>query len=231
MDNKIISSTNTSFLKIIAIGSMLLDHIGKILYPNIIILQIIGRIAFPIFAYCISVGYLYTSNVKKYIFRLLIIGVLSQPVYIIAFDLPWYKLNIFFTLLIGLLYIHLIKKKHWYSLMLLLMVCLLLTFKVNYNIFSYTMIGSLLTLFFHLNKNKKTRSIFISSFILLICLPLIYQSSISVYNIRIPTQAFAIFSLPFIYTKTNFNIHINKYIFYIFYPLHLLILYLIKITN
>lgn len=228
---KIVSNTNTGFLKLIAVVSMLLDHIGKVFCPNIILLQIIGRISFPIFAYCISVGYLYTTNIKKYIFRLLIIGILSQPIYVLAFDIPWYKLNILFTLLIGLLFIYLIEKKHWCKLMLLLIICLSLTFKVNYNIFSYTMIGSLLSVFFYLNRKNKTFSILISSLILLVFLPLIYQYSISIFNIKIPLQAFAIFSLPFIYIKTNFNIYMNKYIFYIFYPLHLFIIYIIKIIK
>ncbi len=43
-------------LKIIAIVTMVSDHIGKILYPELLLLQIIGRLSFPIFAYLIALG-------------------------------------------------------------------------------------------------------------------------------------------------------------------------------
>ena len=53
-------------LKLIAIVSMLLDHVGKIFFPKILILQIIGRLAFPIFAFFIAEGFYYTRNKLKY---------------------------------------------------------------------------------------------------------------------------------------------------------------------
>lgn len=67
---RIQGNLDTSFLKIIAIFAMTLDHVGKALFPEMIMLQIIGRIAFPILAYCIVVGCLYTHDFKKYIMRL-----------------------------------------------------------------------------------------------------------------------------------------------------------------
>ncbi|MBR6552622.1 MAG: hypothetical protein IKT89_07260, partial [Clostridia bacterium] len=53
-------------LKIIAMFSMLLDHIGKVLLPQYPILQIIGRLAFPIFAFMIAEGCFYTKNKTRY---------------------------------------------------------------------------------------------------------------------------------------------------------------------
>ena len=47
---------NASIFKIIAMVTMLIDHIGMILFPNIAILRIIGRLAFPIFAYFVAEG-------------------------------------------------------------------------------------------------------------------------------------------------------------------------------
>ena len=52
-------------LKIIAAAAMLIDHIGAYLLPQVRILRIIGRIAFPIFAFMIAEGCRYTKN-KKY---------------------------------------------------------------------------------------------------------------------------------------------------------------------
>lgn len=66
MINKVISTnTNTSWLKIIALITMTCDHIGKMFFPKITILQIVGRIAFPLFAYCLAVGCIYTYDIKK----------------------------------------------------------------------------------------------------------------------------------------------------------------------
>ena len=56
---------NGNQLKIIALIAMTLDHIGKMLLPGFTILQIIGRLAFPIFAYMIAEGCRYTKNRKK----------------------------------------------------------------------------------------------------------------------------------------------------------------------
>ena len=53
-------------LKIIAMVSMLFDHVGKELLPQYPILQIIDRLAFPIFAYMIAEGCFYTKNIIKY---------------------------------------------------------------------------------------------------------------------------------------------------------------------
>ena len=57
---------NAFTLKMIATVAMLIDHIGAVLFPQIEILRIIGRIAFPIFAYMIAEGCVHTKSKKKY---------------------------------------------------------------------------------------------------------------------------------------------------------------------
>ena len=106
LEAKIKSNLDTNFLKLIAASTMLIDHIGYIFFPNIIWLRIIGRISFPLFAYCIVVGFLYTRDIIKYSMRLGIFGIISQPFYVLAFDLSWSELNIFPSLLMGLLMIY-----------------------------------------------------------------------------------------------------------------------------
>lgn len=109
-DNKARLQTNldTDFLKLIAIVSMLIDHIGSVFFPEVRVLRWIGRLAFPIFCYCMTVGLLYTHDIKKYLFRLGIFALISQPCYIFAFH-PydfWSQFtnwNIFFTLFLSLL--------------------------------------------------------------------------------------------------------------------------------
>ncbi|SNX54090.1 TraX family protein [Thermoanaerobacterium sp. RBIITD] len=86
-------------LKLIALLTMVIDHVGAVLYPNIIVLRMIGRISFPIFAYLLALGYKSTHDAKKYLKRLLLFGLLSEIPYILAFNSD--NLNIFFTLALG----------------------------------------------------------------------------------------------------------------------------------
>lgn len=69
-----------SVFKIIAMLTMLIDHIGMVLFPDIVILRIIGRLAFPIFAYFVAEGCLHTSNIKKYLLRMSICAAAFQVV-------------------------------------------------------------------------------------------------------------------------------------------------------
>ena len=65
MERSSVGSLSGNQLKIIAAISMTVDHLGFILFPSLIILRIIGRIAFPIFAYMIAEGCRYTKNEKR----------------------------------------------------------------------------------------------------------------------------------------------------------------------
>ena len=87
---------------------MLIDHIGSVFFPEVRVLRWIGRLAFPIFCYCMTVGLLYTHDIKKYLFRLGIFALISQPCYIFAFHpydfwAQFTNWNIFFTLFLSLL--------------------------------------------------------------------------------------------------------------------------------
>jgi hypothetical protein len=100
----------TNFLKLVAIVCIVIDHIGKIFFPENMVMAIIGRIVFPLFSYCVAVGCLYTKNTKKYIIRLLSFAVISQPFFVLAFHPTWTGFwenilvsNIFFTLVAGVL--------------------------------------------------------------------------------------------------------------------------------
>lgn len=76
------SAVNRNQLKIIACISMLVDHIGYVLFPEVAVLRLIGRIAMPIFAFFIGEGCLYTRNRMKYFLRFFLLGLICQAVYI-----------------------------------------------------------------------------------------------------------------------------------------------------
>lgn len=68
-------------LKIFACSLMLVDHIGLIFFPKLLIFRMIGRLSFPVFAWFFAKGYERTRNYQSYLLRLLGFGCLSQPLY------------------------------------------------------------------------------------------------------------------------------------------------------
>jgi len=102
-------------LKLLACVTMLIDHIGAVFFPEIIFFRIIGRVAFPIYAFLITEGYSRTKNIKRYMFRLFILAIISQVPYMLAFETK--GLNVFFTLLSAIFIIIILDKKvHCYKL-------------------------------------------------------------------------------------------------------------------
>lgn len=74
---------NSNKLKLIACISMLLDHTGVLLFPEVIWLRYIGRIAMPIFSFFIAEGCRHTKNKIRYFMQIFVLGIVCQLVYII----------------------------------------------------------------------------------------------------------------------------------------------------
>lgn len=72
------------WLKIIAAVTMLIDHAGLLLFPRAAWMRCVGRIAFPIFAYCIAEGFRYTHSRRRYFLRIFLLGAACQAVYYIV---------------------------------------------------------------------------------------------------------------------------------------------------
>ena len=85
-ERKLRTNLDTDLLKLVAIAAMLLDHIGGAFFPETPIFRWIGRLAFPLFCYCLTVGLLYTHDIRRYLGRLAIFAVVSQPFWILAFN-------------------------------------------------------------------------------------------------------------------------------------------------
>lgn len=85
-------------LKIIAMITMTIDHVGMLLFPRNILFRMIGRLAMPIFAYMIGEGCRYTHDRKRYLLRLLGLGVLCQVVYWVALHSLYMCILITFSL-------------------------------------------------------------------------------------------------------------------------------------
>ena len=93
-------------LKIIAMIAMTCDHVGVQIFPRLLWLRIIGRLAMPIYAFMIAEGCRHTRDRKKYLLRLLGMGTLCQAVYFLAMGSLYICILITFSLsvvLIGLM--------------------------------------------------------------------------------------------------------------------------------
>ena len=144
---------NSFTLKLLAMALMLCDHLWATVVPGNQWLTEVGRLAFPIFAYCLTVGLLYTRDIRKYLLRLGAFALISQPFYIFAFhpwdwQAEWMNMNIFFTLLVSLLALWGVHTRRW---RLFLALFLLASF-VN---FDYSANGIVLMLIFYLCRNRR----------------------------------------------------------------------------
>ena len=206
---------DTGFLKIVAVVTMLVDHIGAVFFPYVFIWRIIGRIAFPIFAYCLVVGCLHTRDMRKHLLRMFVFAVISQPVYVLNFYGRieyWHHLNIMFTLFFGAVAVHGLMdlRRRWWMLLPVIAACVFLELE-------YGMYGIVLILVFYVFREKRWLSLLAAAVVL--ALPFY------VGGFRSGIQGFAVLALPFIYVRTNLNVKINKYFFYAFYPAHLLVIF------
>lgn len=228
---KLKTNLDTDFLKLIAIISMLIDHVGGAFFPQYPIFRWIGRLAFPIFCYCLTVGFLYTHDIKRYFGRLILFAVISQPFYALKADPTafWENLtnwNIFFTLILSLLILWGITRRNWKGIGIALIALVVLGL---WN-FDYSFTGILLMLIFYFCRNKPVLGavLYIASY-----LPALWGSPNDPFAFLIAGHAvtmsiFSLLAAPFIFLNTNTGIKMNKWFFYIFYPAHIAVIVLIR---
>jgi hypothetical protein len=87
-------------IKLLAAALMVIDHVGYVFFPDAVGFRILGRLSFPLFAWLLAQGEAHTRDVQKYALRLVVWGLVSQPLYQLTFDTQ--QINILFTLLLGL---------------------------------------------------------------------------------------------------------------------------------
>lgn len=90
-------------LKIIAMIAMTCDHVGVQIFPQLLWLRIIGRLAMPVYAFMIAEGCRHTRDRKKYLLRLLGMGALCQVVYFVAMGSLYQCILITFSLSVCLI--------------------------------------------------------------------------------------------------------------------------------
>lgn len=196
---------------------MLIDHIGLIFFPESSLMRILGRIAFPIFAFHVAKGFVHTSSKLNYISRLLTFAAISQIPYMLL--LQTYNLNILFTLLLSIALISCIHYKKWHWTLLIVIIVIIPKY-LQFPTFEYTWYGLIMPVIFYIFANSKKKIV-------------IYQSILTIMFVLLEPdtniQLFAILGvLLCLYFPVNlFKIYVNKNFFYWFYPAHLTVLLLI----
>lgn len=241
-----------STLKLIAIIAMFIDHIGAIilermlmqrglreslasyeasvafmeanggLYMADMVLRLIGRLGFPIFCFLLIEGLMHTRDIKKYAVRLFLFALISE----IPFDLGfagtfvyWGHQNVFLTLFIGLLVMIGFKfienKREWNKLLQLILYFAILfagTTIAELMRTDYGAMGIITIVVMYLFRNKRILSAGLGCTVL---------TAMSLTEI---TAFFTLLPIHFYNGKRGWNI---KWLFYAFYPVHILLIYLI----
>jgi len=238
---------NANKLKFIACVSMLIDHAGLLLFPSQIWMRYVGRIAMPIFGFFIAEGARHTKSRTRYFLRTFLLGVACQAVYaaeeIISGGIRSVYLNILFTLSFAMLicFAYIDFKKSLESrvksqiiaksAIFVLAVASIFAFEIfcTYSkelvgisvSFDYGFAGAILPLFALLGNERKSQLVFFGIGLIFFALSL--QSALGYIWL-------ALLSIPILlcYNGERGSKRF-KYAFYIFYPLHLGVLYLLDI--
>ena len=217
----------TSFgLKLFAMFSMIFDHIGFMFLGEselAAIFRVLGRFAFPIFSFQLAVGYTHSRSKERHILRMLVFALASQLPFMLfvrnALSGDYFSLNIGFTFTLGLLAMFVFDKfknipLRFFALTLVLYSSFILP--VDYGLF-----GVLICLSFYVFKDKKYLNL-ISACLLIIC-KIINDGTL--FNF---TMIYALVPILLYTGKKGLDNKFSKYLFYVFYPVHLLLFALIK---
>ena len=193
--------------------TMLTDHIGAILFPQYMWMRIVGRLAFPIFAFLLAEGFLHTRDVNAYLKRLAVFALISEPVFDFAFYGSFFSLthqNIFFTLVLSLILLKKLEEQQgafqkilWFAIIAMLAEIIACDYGTG---------GVLTVLIFYQYRNNRTwMSLYFALTHMLVWGTLGIQSY----------AALALIPILLYNRKQGPRV---KYAFYVFYPMHLLVL-------
>lgn len=230
-------------LHIIAMALMLMDHLWATLLPAQEWLTCAGRLAFPIFAFMTVEGYFHTRNLKRYALRLLLFALLSEVPFDLMYGGTWFypvHQNVIWTLLLGLLGIHLMetvrkKQKTWLYLLTALLVVLIGTVLGTLSMVDYYGTGVLTIFIFYFFRRRKWWCLagqLLALYWVNVQLlgGLLYPVHIFGMEFEICQQGFALLALIPIWLyrgRQGYHSKPFQYACYAFYPVHMLILVLI----
>lgn len=243
---------DSNMVKAIAIIAMTIDHIAWMIYPGYpkeivpIVLHIIGRITCPVMCYFIAEGYHYTKDIKKYTNRLFIFAFISHFAYVFAsMDfvdwksfIPFYygsalnQTSVMWSLAWGLVMLRVVNspkiKRNTVKILLVVLICLI-SFPSD-----WSCVASLCILAFGTNRGKLKTQMLWMIFYVAIYATVYFFAIDKIYGLL---QMAVILAIPVIMMyngQRGSNRRINrimKWLFYIYYPIHLFIIGLIQFVR
>ncbi len=223
---------NSNQLKMIVIVTMFIDHLGMLVFPDIELLRIIGRLTYPVFAFFIAEGCLYTRSIVKYFFRILGLGVICM-LFEYIFDGTVYG-NILITFSLSILIIgwfqrlqNSYKREKCSLAEFILSMCFFVlgvAVVVNSNIIEidYGIVGILIPVAVYVAKQLCDNRLCICLVMLagLTWLSFIYGG----------IQFYCLLAVLLLLMYNNQRGKLNlKYVFYLFYPLHFVVIECVRI--
>ena len=206
----------------IAIVTMIIDHMGLFFFPQFYLFRIVGRLSFPLFAWLIANGAYHTHDISRYLQRLFIFALISQIPFLLAnriIDPQFADLNVLCTLFFGLFAIVLIQKTnnwvHWFFITVVFG-AIAQVLQTDYGGFGVAVIV-VFYLFYHDFKRVVIAQVllfFTSAYLLLGYLTGIFEP-------------IGLLSLFFIRFYNNQQGSPTKYLLYLFYPLQYVVYYLL----
>lgn len=229
---------NSNHLKLIAIIAMTIDHFSDLLYLGFpvnagsITLHSIGRLTAPIMWFFISEGYHYTHDVKKYLFRLGIFAIISHFAYCFAFGINFIPNDIFnqtsvmYPLFIAVIVLYISDNRNINNILKHILVFLLVwsAFPAD-----WSCIATLSVINMYSNRGNVDKQ-------MISILPWVFVyglvSFLFINKVYGLIQVFVLLVYPLLklYNGERGKAKWMKWFFYIYYPLHLVILGILRIA-
>lgn len=228
-----------NMLKIIAAISMVIDHVGMLFFPKVAVFRIIGRLAFPLFAYMIAEGARYTKNKARYFLVMFLPAAVGQSIYALYDPKSlYYCILITFSLSVMMIYALQFFKKAVFEKAYLRIIggaCLFAAsvwfvwhintlVKIDYGFWG-SMVPVFASLFQPVEKEdtsflKKTDYTLLHVLTMTIGLLLLAENAGTM-----KVQLYSLWAVPLLCLYSGKRGKLNmKYFFYIFYPMHLAVL-------
>lgn len=211
-------------LKVIALITMTIDHVGLTFFPHVIWWRLVGRLAFPIYAYLVAEGCLHTRSMPKYLRSMGLMALLCQVVYWFAMGSVYQYILVTFSLSISLCM--LIKKTReknsvlwffltalaifavWFITEILPILLSPLDFRVDYDF-----LGVMLPVILYLIPKKGWKLLATAGILVLMSIP---------NWVQLPSVLAVALLALYNGTRGKWNL---KYAFYWYYPIHLVVIH------
>lgn len=224
-------------LKFIACGAMLLSHLAQsgLMYQMGYVkladlFMLIGRIPMPLFCFMSVQGISLSKNREKYLQRLFLFALISEIPFDLAFSdniFDVYSQNVFFSLFLGVFMVYLWEKirefklNKVFKLGLIILIFLAIYFLAEFFMTDYDSKAIIAIGLIYLAKNSKVLTA------LAVLFGFAFEATVAGFELSIPYIVYL--SIPLILLYNGKRGTYNKWYFYAFYPVHLILIYLLKI--